>query len=222
MSDRYNRDNHEMNAIERDRMERRRQLKRKSMITNGIVIAVIAAVIIGIIVAIVAFASGKKKSDKKADETTAVTATIASSSAVATQAPKATINPDATQPQYEPYATEAYTQETQAPLSTEGSSSQASSHNDYSSVVGSGGSDLHYRDYGRTSGGCDYTFNYDPAYVNVYCNYDYTTGIYDFNITGVSEGTTTLTLYYNIDDETQQAVPMTVYVDSNLNVTQVG
>ena len=83
----YNND-HRPNAIERDRMERRRQLRRKSMITNILVVAVIAAVVIGIIIAIVAL-TGKNKQENNTAEPTAVTATIASE----TQKPKATTAP---------------------------------------------------------------------------------------------------------------------------------
>ena len=70
-------DRREMNAIQRDRMERRRELRRKSMITNAFVIGVIAIAVIGIVVGVIAL-TGKNKPETKASEPTAVTATIAS------------------------------------------------------------------------------------------------------------------------------------------------
>ena len=54
-------DDYEPNAIERDRMERREQTKRKGRITSILVIVIAAVVIIGIIIAVVALVGKNKK-----------------------------------------------------------------------------------------------------------------------------------------------------------------
>ena len=232
MPDRNSFDKRELNAIERDRMARRQQLRRKSMITNALVVAVVLVVVVGIIVAIVAFA-GRKKPATKASETTVITETIASDAdkdkgsdaakaLIATEAGSASSQPASTLP-----SAEQNNDDNDNDSSAQTSSQSASSSADAGtgSTGGSGsastqGGALHYTASGYTSEGWDYTYNYDPSYVTVSCSYS--NGQYDFAIQGVSEGTTTLTLYYNVDDATQAQETMTVYVDSNLNVTQVG
>ena len=81
---------------------------------------------------------------------------------------------------------------------------------------------MHYNAYGQTSYGYDWTYSGGGGIVSIYCTYDFDTKMYDFTITGVSPGTTNVTLYYNTDDGVQQPVNMTVSVDDNLNVTQIG
>lgn len=221
----YN-DDHRPNAIERDRMERRRQLKRKSMITNIAVIAVIAVVVIGIIIAIVAL-TGKNKKDDQNTEPTTVTATIASE----TQKPKATTaqqptiaradgqNDAVTSQDDDIYgATEPDYNNTS---SSQASSSASSAESGSSSAMSTGNS-IHYTASGSTSYGYDWTYSGGSGIVSVECNYDFDSHQYDFVITGLSEGTTNLTLYYNTADGEQQPVNMTVSVDSNLNVSQIG
>lgn len=222
-------DDHEPNAIERDRMERREQTRRKSRISSILVIVIAAAVIIGIIVAVVALV-GKNK--KPADtEPTTVTATIASE----TQAAKETTDaatPQSTQPVRDPALSniassnsDAAQQETLPDTSSSSVSSDASSQTSSSAAEGgshSSGNVLHYTATGQTSYGYDWTYSGGGGIVSVSCNYDFNTKQYDFNITGVAPGTATLTLYYNTADGVQQPVNMTVQVDSNLNVTQIG
>ena len=79
-----------------------------------------------------------------------------------------------------------------------------------------------YECHGATSYGYDWTYSGGGGIVSVSCNYNLDTHQYDFVITGLSEGTTSLTLYYNTADGVQQPVNMTVSVDSNLNVSQIG
>lgn len=219
----YN-DDHRPNAIERDRMERRRQLKRKSMITNIVVVAVVAAVVIGIIIAIVALTGKNKKNDQNT-EPTAVTATIASE----TQKPKATTAPQPTVARSDDQNYVASSQDentysnpeeaTTAAADPQTSSSAASS--DPGAAMSTGNS-IHYTANGSTSYGYDWTYSGGSGIVSVSCNYNFDTHQYDFVITGLSEGTTSLTLYYNTADGVQQPVNMTVSVDSNLNVSQIG
>lgn len=224
MPDRNYNDRNRPNAIERDRMERRRQLRRKSMISNALVVGIIAVVAIGIVVAIITFTGKNKASD--AAEPTAVTATIAS----ATQ-PKATTAPKPTQSsssgQYgaltssqEDYQSD--NNDNDSSSSSQTSSSAVSSSPSSGMMSGGGSNTLHYTASGQTSYGYDWTYSGGGGIVGVDCSYNFDTHTYDFSITGLSEGVTTLTLYYNTDDGIQQPVNMTVSVDGNLNVTQIG
>lgn len=222
-------DDHEPNAIERDRMERREQTKRKSRISGILVIVIAAAVIIGLIVAIVALV-GKNK--KPADtEPTTVTATIASETQAAKETTTAT-TPQSTQPARDPALNNiSSSQSDNGQQATLPSSSSSSVSSDASSQTSSGtseggsyssGNTLHYTATGQTSYGYDWTYSGGGGIVNVSCNYDFNSKQYDFNITGVTPGTASLTLYYNTADGVQQPVNMTVQVDSNLNVTRIG
>ena len=219
-----NNDQNRPNAIERDRMERRRQVRRKSMISNALVIGGIAGVVIGIIVCGGSFTS-KNKKDAKAEPTT-VTATIAAS----TQKPKETTAPRATQAADQNYAassqddydeTVAATEgdiPTEAPAPTNVIATSASS----GTPSGGGSNTLHYSASGQTSYGYDWSYSGGGGIVSIDCGYDFSSHTYDFRITGIAPGTATITLYYNTDDGVQQPVYMTVNVDNNLNVTQIG
>ncbi|MBQ3266165.1 MAG: hypothetical protein IJH07_10360 [Ruminococcus sp.] len=220
-------DRREMNAIQRDRIERRRELRRKSMITNAFVIGVIAVAVIGIIIAVVAM-SGKNKPETKAAEPTAVTATIASGTQN-TKETTAKTNPtqayvssqydySASSQDDNPYSYDDSTSSSQN--SSQTSSSSASSAAEPGSIDDSGNS-IHYTATGQTSYGYDWTYEGGGGIVDVSCNYNFDTNQYDFVITGLSEGTTSLTLYYNTDDGVQQPVTLNLSVDGNLNVSQI-
>ena len=84
------------------------------------------------------------------------------------------------------------------------------------------GTPLHVFTTGKTSYGYDWTYSGGGGIVNVSCNYDFNNHQYDFVLTGVSEGTSPITLYYYTADGQQMPVPMMINVDSNLNVTQIG
>ena len=228
-------DDYEPNAIERDRMERREQTKRKGRVTSILVIVIAAVVIIGIIIAVVALVGKNKKS--VGTGSTVVTATIASETQAVKETTSAT-TPQSTQPARDPAlnnissSQDANSQQATLPASSSSSgsadaSSQSSSSSASSSASSAGGSyssgnALHYTASGQTSYGYDWTYSGGGGIVNVSCNYDFNTKQYDFNITGVAPGTASLTLYYNTADGVQQPVNMTVQVDSNLNVTQIG
>lgn len=212
-------DREELNAIQRDRLERRRSIRRKSMITNITIGIVALAVVAGIIVAVVAMTGNSKKDDQ---EPTTVTATIASE----TQKPQETKtqatqgsqqSQNATQPAVIQYETQSQWQ----PETTADSYQQEATAAP-GGTSGGGSSTLHYYAFGKTSYGYDWTYSGGGGVVSVACDYSFDNNRYDFVLTGVSEGTATITLYYNTDDGVQVPVPMTVYVDSNLNVTQIG
>ena len=224
MSDRNYNDRNRPNAIERDRMERRRQVRRKSMISNALVIGVIAVVVIGIFVAVIAM-TGKNKQPATADPTT-VTATIAADSQTKETKAQPTQDSGLTVSQADSQDDDNNNdnnnddndnEPTIAPTPTEGSSSASSG-----SASGGGSNVMHYTASGQTSYGYDWTYEGGSGIVSIDCGYDFNSHTYDFTITGVSEGVATITLYYNTDDGVQQPVNMTVNVDSNLNVTQIG
>lgn len=80
---------------------------------------------------------------------------------------------------------------------------------------------LHCYAYGKTSYGYDWDYRADSDIVKVDCQYDFNTHSYDLIVSGKAPGTANLTLYYFTDDNTKAAVPMTVKVDENLNITQI-
>lgn len=91
-------------------------------------------------------------------------------------------------------------------------SSQSSQH---------GKKELHYYANGGTSYGYDWSYSGGKGIVNVDCSYDLNARQYDFVITGVSEGTADIVLYYSYDDVQQNRALMRVKVDSDLNVSTV-
>lgn len=227
-------EDYEPNAIERDRMERREQTKRKSRISSILVIVIGVAVIIGMIIAIASLVGKNKKSGD--EEPSTVTATIASETQATSETTDAT-TPKATQQAKDPALNNLSSsqgdnaQQATLPSSSSSASSSASSDvssdpssNNASSAGGSysNGNTLHYTATGQTSYGYDWTYSGGGGIVNVSCNYDFNSKQYDFNITGVAPGTASLTLYYNTADGVQQPVNMTIQVDNNLNVTQIG
>ena len=213
-------DDEKMNPIQRDRYERRMATRRKSMVTNIVVGVVILAVIIAIIVVAVNLLNKPKSGNTDPTDAAATTATVAQpteTSAAATQQPT-----QAAQQQDNNQNT--YQQETQAQVqySTDVQIPTQSQYTTAPAAPVSQAGVLHYSATGQTSYGYDWTYSGGGGIVSVTCNYDFNTKQYDFSITGVSEGTASLTLYYNTADGVSVPVPMTVSVDSNLNVTQIG
>ena len=223
-----NHNDHEPNAIERDRMERRMLTKRKSLITSALVIVVGLAVIVGMIFAIASLV-GKNKKGADDTETVTVTATIAAETEAANdKETTAATQPKATTQAKDPAlnnrnsSSKADDQQqdnnaSSSDVSSDSSSSAGSDGGSYSS-----GNTLHYSASGQTSYGYDWTYSGGGGIVSVACDYNFNTHQYDFQITGLAPGTAPLTLYYNTADGVQQPVNMTVQVDSNLNVTQIG
>ena len=211
-------DEEKMNPIQRDRYERRMATRRKSMVTNIVVGVVILAVIIAIIVVAVNLLNKPKSGNTDPTDAAATTATIAQpteTSAAATQ-PTQAIQQDNNQNTYqqETQAQVQYSTDVQIPTQSYETASPV--------TPAPQAGVLHYSATGQTSYGYDWTYSGGGGIVSVTCNYDFNTKQYDFAITGVSEGTASLTLYYNTADGVSVPVPMTVSVDSNLNVTQIG
>lgn len=217
-----------MNAIQRERMERRAATRRKSAITTAVFAVVAVAVIAGIIIAITALVGGGKKNDDQ--EPTTVTATIATE-APKTETAKPTENAQtatqssgqqATQAQQDPALQNNGQPSTDAPVQSQTDAPITTSTPESGGTSGSGGNVMHYYAYGQTSYGYDWTYSGGGGVVAIDCGYNFDNDQYDFTITGVSPGTTSIVLYYNTDDGVQQPVYMTVNVDDNLNVTQIG
>ncbi len=224
----YN-DREEMNAIQRDRLERRRNTRRKSMISTAVFAVVIIAILAGIIIGVVALTGGNKKNAAPTEPAT-IAATIAATTQQATQPAAApTTNHNGAvnnQQQNTPNAVQTPTQsqwQDDNPAHWQEATTAPQSGNEApaSSAV-SDGSALHYYASGQTSYGYDWTYSGGGGIVSVTCNYNFDTNQYDFTIGGLSEGTTDLTLYYNTDDGVQVPVSMLLSVDSDLNVTQIG
>lgn len=234
-NDDYERD--EMNAIQRERMERRQATRRKSMITTAVFAGVGVLLLAAIIFGAVKLIGGGKKDQKTAPTTvTATISTEAKSTTAATQ-------PSATQAQNNGQTAQQATQPAQVTATeaansgsidpalnnntnnaNNGENTNTNSGNAQGNAGGAveGGNVLHYYANGQTSYGYDWNYSGGGGVVSIYCTYDFDAKQYDFTVTGVSEGTTSFTLYYNTDDGVQVPVPMTVSVDSNLNVTQIG
>lgn len=235
----------EMNAIQRERMERRRNTRRKSVITTA-VFAGVGVLVVGLIIFAVVNMTSKNKGNTT--ETAAITATISTGDADNKAANKSettsgknnasaqnpTTGQSATQPA-QANSTDApvgqnansasgVQNSTDAVVNQQGQQNQQSQQSQQGQQSGAveGGNVLHYYANGQTSYGYDWTYSGGGGVVSIYCTYDFNSNTYDFSITGVSEGTTSFTLYYNTSDGEQVPVPMTVSVDSSLNVTQIG
>ena len=83
------------------------------------------------------------------------------------------------------------------------------------------GSALHFSGKGSTTEGYGWTYSADNDIVKVDCRYDFTTHSYDLIVTGKAAGTANVILYYSVGDNNQVSIPITVSVDSNLNITQI-
>ena len=97
-------------------------------------------------------------------------------------------------------------------------SSQDTTTTQHSSASGSA---LHFYGQGSTAEGYGWTYSADNDIVKVDCRYDFSTHSYDFIVTGKAAGTANVILYYSVDDNNQVSIPITVSVDSNLNIKQI-
>ena len=201
-----------------ERIERRRRTRRKEAVTSVIAGTVIVAAIAVIIVAVIAVVSRNNAPE-------AVQPTEA-----------ATEQPTLYQPtEQSPTATEAKTEyyqptysNTELPTSAvnttpaygEATTAAAQPGTQYSEQAVSGA--LHYYAYGMTTEGYYWTYSSYGTTVDITCVYDFQQHKYDFVITGTSPGTTSFTLYYKTDDDHELSETMTVSVDENLRVTQIG
>lgn len=230
-------DKKDMNAIERDRYDRRMATRRKGMFTNIIVIGVIVAVVIAIIV--VAVSMGKK--DKTADTDPTVTATVSSDATQAstqqsTQGSSNTPTQSAQggQSQSETQAGIQYSTDVQTPTQSSGQqSTEQSGGSSVEEINGeqvyidkkhtapeNSGSAGYYTAYGSSpEGGFNWNYDADNGNFTVACNYNFDQHQYGFAFYGVSPGTANVTLYYYDTAGNWTPVNLTVNVDNNLNVT---
>ena len=229
-------DNDNMNAIQRERMERRRNTRRKSMLTTGVFVGAGVLLLAGIITAAVLALGGKDNNPTVAPTT--VTATIASEAkstgaTTATQGAtqssqqtgqNATLPPQAlsTDAPVVQTSTEAANQ---TPASTSENDSYINDDNVYIDrnhpAPQNTGSSIDYSVYGAVSGNFYWNYSADNGNCTVACDYDFTNQMYIFHIYGASPGTCNLSLYYS-DNGVTNTASMALSIDSNLNVTQIG
>ena len=234
--------NDDMNAIQRDRMERRKNTRRKSMISTTVFVVVIIAVLGALIFGAVKLLSKDNGNTAAVPSDTTVNATIASGTApAATQAasspatqPAATtptgqvVTPTApsryaTDPAWQtPTEAGGQTPETPAPTERRSYINDDNVYIDQNHPAPEGtGNSVQYTVNGAVEG--DFYWNYDADHGNctVSCDYDFTNQQYIFHIFGASPGTTNLTLYYS-DNGSTLSKSLTISVDNSLNATQVG
>ena len=218
-----------------ERMERRRKLHEKSMVTSIVAGVVIAVALIAIAIVVAALISKNSSAPQPEPTQTVTEQPTLYRPEEPTQAPTQAVQPTqtawneqptqaaytpATQPQDNATLPAGPTQEptvTAATASTEAGAAEA----DASSAAALAGA-LHYYAAGETSYGYDWTYSGGAGVVSVTCNYDFASHQYDFVIMGVAPGTTAVSLIYNTGDDQQVTVPMTVSVDADLKVTQIG
>lgn len=229
----YN-DREDMNAIQRDRLERRRNLRRKSMMTTIVFGVVIVAVIAAIIIAVIALTGGKKD-ETAPTEPTAVTATIAATQQQATQAPAqpaTTAQQGSAQTSSQTFIDPALQNANTQERATDADDSSASSSQENGSYINDDnvyidrkhqapentGSSADFLFNGAVDG--DFYWNYDADNGNfvVSCDYDYNNQQYIFHFYGSEPGTSHVTLYAS-DNGVTVPIDLTVVVDSALNVS---
>lgn len=240
MADRPNR-NEEMNAIQRDRMERRKNTRRKSMISTTVFIVAVVAVL-GLLIfgAVKLLGSNKDNNNNAVAADTTVNATIASGTVpAATQAQGVpSTQPSATSPTGQPvnptspsqYSADPAWQtptesgsDTQTPAATE-NGSYINDDNVYidrkhPAPEGTGNS-VQLPISGQVDGDFYWTYDADNGNCSVACDYDFANQQYIFHIYGASPGTTNLTLYYS-DNGSTQSQNVTISVDDNLNAALI-
>jgi hypothetical protein len=228
-----------MNAIQRDRMERRRNTRRKSMVSTAIFAVVVVAVLAAIIFGVVALV-GKNKNNAEPTQAATVGATIASGAAP-TQ-PAATQLPSTNAELQRPQATTASSpadpawqssettgsgvsqQETTASGSSS-TSSQGSYINDDNVYIDRNhpapektGESAEFRFNGAVDGNFYWNYDADNGNIVVSCDYDFTNQQYIFHFYGAEPGVSHVTLYCS-DNGVTVPVDLTVNVDDALNVT---
>ena len=194
-----------------ERMERRKKLHEKSLITSIIAGVVIVAALIAIIFVVVALVS---KHQPEAQPVSTEAATEQPTLYRPTEQPATASPTDTVQaPTAAAYSTEAQPL-TEAPAAT--------SQQEQGTATPAEQGALYYYANGSTSYGYDWTYSGGGGVVSVSCTYDFSSAQYNFLLTGVAPGTAQLSLVYYTADDQPVTVPMTVSVDENLKVTRVG
>jgi len=196
-----------------ERMERRKKLHEKSLITSIIAGVVIVVALIAIVFVVVALVNSNKPQEQPA-ATEAVTEQPTLYRAEETTA--ATVKPTESAPVLTDddvmYPTQPQVEETDA----------APQESEQATVSLSQQGALYYYANGSTSYGYDWSYIGGGGIVAITCTYDFSSDQYNFCLTGLGPGTAQLSLiYYTGDDETV-TVPMTISVDENLKVTRIG
>jgi cytoskeletal protein RodZ len=197
-----------------ERAERRRRTREKGKITSIIAVGVIVLALIAIIVVVVAVISKNQPAAvPEATETVTEQPTLyVPSTSAPTPTERATSA--AAQPTSASYeATEAAWDDQDDSDDDNSDETPDTSNNSASAVAGA----LHYYAYGGTSGGYNWTYD-SMGDTAVTCQYDFDENKYDFTITGVSPGETSLTLIYYAADDQPVEIPLSVRVNDDLSV----
>ena len=208
-----------------ERIARRRRTQRKSTTSTIIAVVVIAAAIIAIAVVIIAVINGNKAPEQApasveqaTEQPTLYIPGNQTEPQPATAAPAAPTQNSYQQPSY-------YTAPTDAP--DNGEATEAPDDGNDTVEPGSGSAEaqggvLHVYTTGFVTGDYFWTYDIDNVNVTIKCSYDYSSGQYDFSITGVSPGVANIILYYKTDDTNKASYPLTVSVADDLSVAQIG
>jgi hypothetical protein len=199
-----------------ERAERRRRTREKGRITSIIAVGVIVLALIAIIVVVIALV-GKHQPAAPAEETVAATeqpTLYIPSTTSPTPTERTAVQP--TSPSYD--ETEAAPDAQDEPEIPDDADSD--SDEDPDAAQGSASADggaLHFYVNGGTSGGYNWTYD-SMGGVSVACQYNFDEGQYDFTLTGVSPGETSVTLIYYAADDQPVEVPLSVRVNDDLSV----
>ena len=196
-----------------ERMERRKKLHEKSMVTSIIAGVVIVLALIAIVIVVVALVK-KNQTDVTPEPTVAVTEQPTLYRADPTEATTKPTEAVTSAPTTYVYPTEQQVQtEATAAAPTTGENATASPAEQGA---------LYFYANGSTTYGYNWTYSGGGGIVNVTCNYDFSSAQYAFVLTGVGPGTAQVSLVYYTGDDQTVTVPMTVSVDENLKVTRIG
>ena len=200
-----------------ERAERRRRSREKGKITSIIAVGVIVLALIAIIVVVIALI-GKNQPAAPTEETVAATeqpTLYVPSTSSPTPSERATSAAQPTSPSYdETEAAPDVQDEPDTPDDTDDNDDD--SDNSPGSAFAAGGA-LHYYAYGGTSGGYNWTYD-SMGDVGVTCKYNFDEGQYDFTLTGISPGETSVTLIYYAADDQPVEVSLNVRVNDDLSV----
>lgn len=193
-----------------ERAERRRRTREKGKITSIVAVGVIVIALIAIIVVVIALI-GKNRPAAPAQETVAATEQPTlyippTETAAPTERPTAAAVPESGE-EADPV------RDTQEEQDSDAQEPAPASDNGAETAAGA----LHYYAYGKTSGGYNWTYD-SMGDTAVTCTYNFDEGKYDFSITGLSPGETSLTLIYYQDDDQPVEVPLNVRVNDDLSV----
>ena len=202
-----------------ERAERRRRTREKGRITSIVAVGVIVLALIAIIVVVIAVVGKNQPAPAPAATEAAteqptlyiVSATTPTTAERPTAAAQPTAAPDNSGSAWSD--PDASNESDESDGSDNSGEEVDTSQNSASAVAGA----LHYYANGSTSSGYNWTYD-SMGDVSITCKYNFDEKQYDFTITGVSPGETSLTLIYYASDDQRVEVPLSVRVNDDLSV----